>query len=124
MFILENLTVNDQPEYFTTYIESVGESLNDILPYPVDVMLPKYPHEVHKAPTANVVASYTRVHQGYLDLRLVSHKLIERLHCKIPSLLIIGNLLEMKNAYICAHRTYILVNCMQIRFNMVSMIHL
>ena len=76
MFILETLTVNDQPEYFTTYIESVGESLNDILPYPLDPMLPKYPHEIGKAPIDNVVASYTRAHQGYLDLRLVSHKLI------------------------------------------------
>ena len=93
------MTKIDEPEYFTTYSESVGKHLRNILPYNTTDMTSKYRDDVNKAKGTNVSASFRRVYQGYLDLTLVSHKLMELLHCntikvwihpkiKNPSLLI------------------------------------
>ena len=77
------MTKIDEPEYFTTYSESVREQLRNILPYNTMDMTSKYRDDVNKAKGTNVAASFRRVYQGYLDLTLVSHKLMELLHCNM-----------------------------------------
>ena len=99
ILFVESMTKIDEPEYFTTYSESVGKHLRNILPYNTTDMTLKYRDDVNKAKGTNVSASFRRVYQDYLDLTLVSHKLMELLHCntikvwihpkiKNPSLLI------------------------------------
>ena len=78
---VESMTKIDEPEYFTTYSESVREQLRNILPYNTMDMTSKYRDDVNKSKGTNVAASFRRVYQGYLDLTLVSHKLMELLHC-------------------------------------------
>ena len=80
------MTKNDEPEYFMTFSNSVREELRNILPYNTVHMTSKYQDDVNKAKVEILIALFRRVYQGYLDLTLVSHKLMDLLHCNMIKL--------------------------------------